>query len=433
MPKKHASEHSTSYAERYADETVSDSKQSNFELDHPPDDWRQTDFAHRFTDELKAINDSAAANFDSTKKLTEYTGDERKQLAYATAEAFRSMDFESKEAKVEAALDLSHTLLDPIGQEIRLEESHLRQTDIDILKRAGVNHVVVAPPNQENPEAFTYDFVVENRDMANVIGQLTGAKFISEEESKEPQTSYSAKYIDIFADRFAFELLSDPATHDNDIVGNSLQEILDQAVAFAKDPSLSDKDVISYDHISQEQDPYARDILLDLAAQAPMQDVRREIFVLQHTDPETATAAQTATEAVTSLYRDQLERVLESGTQDDFEKVTQHMTDFATTFAAAAKDPAAFTNAESGDKPDLPDSFPNPSAAMEYIDNIKDTLDHPRSPEGQTRPHGRIRHHKTRRRVRARQRHLFPQPRPKRSIHKRPRLAGDDRQQPCHR
>ena len=61
MPKRHASEHSTSYAERYADETVSDSKQSNFALDHPPDDWRQTDFAHRFTDELKAINDSAAA------------------------------------------------------------------------------------------------------------------------------------------------------------------------------------------------------------------------------------------------------------------------------------------------------------------------------------------------------------------------------------
>ena len=61
MPKKNASEHSTSYAESYADETVSDSKQSNFVLDHPPDDWRQTDFAHRFTDELKAINDSAAA------------------------------------------------------------------------------------------------------------------------------------------------------------------------------------------------------------------------------------------------------------------------------------------------------------------------------------------------------------------------------------
>ena len=117
MPKKNASEHSTSYAESYADETVSDSKQSNFALDHPPDDWRQTDFAHRFTDELKAMNDSVAANFDSSKKITEYTGDERKQLAYATAEAFRSMDFESKESRVEAALDLSHTLLDPIGQD----------------------------------------------------------------------------------------------------------------------------------------------------------------------------------------------------------------------------------------------------------------------------------------------------------------------------
>ena len=81
----------------------------------PPDDWRQTDFAHRFPDELKAINDSAAANFDSAKKLTEYTGDERKQLAYASAEAFRAMDFDSNESKVEAALDLSHTLLNPVA------------------------------------------------------------------------------------------------------------------------------------------------------------------------------------------------------------------------------------------------------------------------------------------------------------------------------
>ena len=63
MPKRTTSEHSTSYAERYADEAVSDSKQSNFALEHPPDDWRQTDFAHRFTDELKAINDSAASPF----------------------------------------------------------------------------------------------------------------------------------------------------------------------------------------------------------------------------------------------------------------------------------------------------------------------------------------------------------------------------------
>ena len=61
MPKRNTSEHSSGYAEQYADETMDDRKQSNFALDHPPDDWRQTDFAHRFTDELKAMNDSAAA------------------------------------------------------------------------------------------------------------------------------------------------------------------------------------------------------------------------------------------------------------------------------------------------------------------------------------------------------------------------------------
>ena len=132
MPKRNTSEHSTGYAEQYADETLNDKKQSNFELDYPPDDWRQTDFAHRFTDELKALNDSAAANFDSNKKLTEYTGDERKELAYATAEAFRSMDFANNETKVEAALDLSHTFLDPVAQDIRLEESQLQQKDIDL-------------------------------------------------------------------------------------------------------------------------------------------------------------------------------------------------------------------------------------------------------------------------------------------------------------
>ena len=69
MPKRNSADHSTGYSERYADETVSDSKQSNFALDHPPDDWRQTDFAHRFTDELKATNDSAAETPDFRKEL----------------------------------------------------------------------------------------------------------------------------------------------------------------------------------------------------------------------------------------------------------------------------------------------------------------------------------------------------------------------------
>ena len=55
MPKRNTLEDSTTYAERYADENLSDRKQSGFALDHPPDDRCQSDFAHRFTDELKAI------------------------------------------------------------------------------------------------------------------------------------------------------------------------------------------------------------------------------------------------------------------------------------------------------------------------------------------------------------------------------------------
>ena len=114
----------------------------------PPDDWRQTDFAHRFPDELKAINDSAAANFDSAKKLTEYTGDERKQLAYASAEAFRAMDFDSNESKVEAAPDLSHTLLNPVAQDIRIEEAQLQQKEF-ARGRCGL----VRPPATATPPA----------------------------------------------------------------------------------------------------------------------------------------------------------------------------------------------------------------------------------------------------------------------------------------
>ena len=164
MPKKNASEHSTSYAERYADETVSDSKQSNFALDHPPDDWRQTDFAHRFTDELKAMSDTAAANFDSTIRSSRSTRETRRERSWPTPPPRRSDPWTSPsdESKVEAALDLSHTLLDPVAQDIRLEDAQLQQKDIDLLKRAGVDHVLVIPPDPANPDARTYEFVVEN-------------------------------------------------------------------------------------------------------------------------------------------------------------------------------------------------------------------------------------------------------------------------------
>ena len=36
MPKRNTSEHSTTYAERYADEKLTDGKQSVFALDSPP-------------------------------------------------------------------------------------------------------------------------------------------------------------------------------------------------------------------------------------------------------------------------------------------------------------------------------------------------------------------------------------------------------------
>ena len=56
------------------------------------------------------------------------------------------MDFESKEAKVEAALDLSHTLLDPIGQDIRLAEAQPRQKEFACRQRGLVGPPVTAPP-----------------------------------------------------------------------------------------------------------------------------------------------------------------------------------------------------------------------------------------------------------------------------------------------
>ena len=62
MPKRNTSEHSTNYAERYADENLSDSKQSGFALDHSPDDRRRAQAA-----------------------------------GLATGEAFRAMDFGSNE------------------------------------------------------------------------------------------------------------------------------------------------------------------------------------------------------------------------------------------------------------------------------------------------------------------------------------------------
>ena len=386
MPKRNASAHSTTYADKYADEQLDDSKQSEYAADHPKDDWRQTDFAHRFTDELKSINDSAAANFDSGKKLTDYSSKEREQLAYATAEAFRSMDFESNQAKVESARNLSHTLMGPIAEDIRLEEAQLQPKDIDLLKRAGVNHVLSLSQDPSDPEMRVYEFTVNNAETARAIAKATGAEIVESTAAAEDfTTSHTARYIDIFADRFALELLSDPATHENDAVGHSLQDILDQAVSFAKDTGAADSKVTSYANIAKEEDPYAMDILLDLAAQEPMQDIRRELFVLQHTSPDAATAAHTATDAIAALYKDQLQAAVTSGTQDQFDMVTDHMNDFAETFANAAKGSANFANGEDY-KPELPDSFPNPQAAIEYIDSIKNALDDARTADGNIDP-----------------------------------------------
>ena len=130
MPKRNAAEHSANFRETYQDEQTTDDKQAQFDLDHPPDEWCQNDFSHQFTDELKAIDDSG-------KSLTDYSADERKALAFAAAEAFRSLDFDTRENQVEAAKQLSHSLMDPVAQEIRLQDAQLDPKDIELLSRAG--------------------------------------------------------------------------------------------------------------------------------------------------------------------------------------------------------------------------------------------------------------------------------------------------------
>ena len=142
----------------------------------------------------------------------------------------------------------------------------------------------------------------------------------------------------------------------------------------------------SYEALNKEQDPYTRDLLLELTAHKAMTDVHQEIFVLQHTDPTAANAAYTAVDAVADLYRDQFERTLTTGTKEDFDKVNQHLTAFATSFSTAVKDSSSVLSGQTSDKPDLPESFPDPGTAATYIDNINQTLEQARNTEGNLDP-----------------------------------------------
>ena len=68
----------------------------------------------KFADELKAVNEEVALDFDRRKNPAEYDADERKTMLEAVTEAFNAANWNSSSEQRQAAEAVAHSIFQPM-------------------------------------------------------------------------------------------------------------------------------------------------------------------------------------------------------------------------------------------------------------------------------------------------------------------------------
>lgn len=150
----------------------------------------------KFSDELKQVNDQAAADFDHRKNPAEYSLEERREMLDAVVEAFNSASWNSPSERRLAAEDVAHNLFQPMYHRVEIAEAaaqhQMSEEFIETLKQEKIEYLEQKIDDDGLP-TDVLEFQVKDYE--------TALRMV--EESRGTFHIVSTSRLDHFRDRFA--------------------------------------------------------------------------------------------------------------------------------------------------------------------------------------------------------------------------------------
>ena len=309
-------------------------------------DGSQTNHVANFAKALQGLeqdghrnnwNDSAFNTFDNNHNLSLYDKEERLKFMTAYVQAFNSMEFQSKEERLEAATDIAKEIFQSVHQDTTYAEYEASlQLDSYLLSAVQSND----PKNDKGP---VHDLN---------ISWLIGLRLIEEREAEFAANLHN----------------SDRLTTD---VTHRLNTLLhDHRLPYGdRSPDEEHKTFKDF----KEQNPEVRERLTEDMVSASFSEASTAAQNLD--DNHNSDHIQRALASIQASYAVAFSNTFEQDNPDAFTLLNDHMTAYDKSLAKAIEEGAGFVNASGYNAPDLAQNFREPDQAQHYLQEVQKALE----------------------------------------------------------
>ena len=351
----------------------------------------------KFKDELKAINEKTAMDYDFRKNPAEYNLEERKEALEAVEHAFNKTEWNSKGERWIAAEDIAQNSFQPMYHRIEMAEAAVQHKFPDEFL-AAVKEEEIEYAKERQTENGTKVLEIQVNDIE------TAQRLV--EQSKGTFEIVSTWQLDHYRDQFAEALYnSDKNPNAAEQMGKFLEqgikyyngeipreahldEKTKESNTFQKDDEIaSGKQQMAKEEVEYAEPSYAEMVtfrrLEDMNEQTLDHEVSELVHQkLQHTETyleELQKAGHRDAEAVAEVQRtlheaahDGIQKMVEKGDEENFSKIMRHMEEANRELSSQMWERKGFIEGSPDyQQPILPDEFKNVTAAAEYTDQVE--------------------------------------------------------------
>ena len=380
----------------YRDE-ITEGKEEH-QTEHPNSSYQAANqHMVKFKDELKAINEKTATDFDFRKNPAEYDLAERKEALEAVEHAFNKTQWNSSWERRIAAEDIAQNSFQPMYRRIELAEAAAQhKIPEEFLAAVKEEQIEYAEENQTEDGAKVLEFHVKDIETAQRLV----------EHSKGAFEIVSTWQLDHYRDQFADALYE---SDKNPNAAEQMGKFLEQGINYYNgeisrdanldrktekgntfqqdDEAASGKQQMAKEEVEYDEPSYAEMVtfrrLENLDEEALDHEVSELVHQkLQHTETyleELQKAEHRDADAVAEVQRtlheaahDGIQSSVEKGDEENFSKILRNIEEANRELALKMWERKGFIEGSPDyQQPVLPDEFKNVTAAAEYADQVE--------------------------------------------------------------
>ena len=341
----------------------------NFEAEPDGTYARQNDHLVKFEDEMRQVDEQAASDFDRKVNPAEYSPERKRDLVEALEHAFNRTEWESASEQYRAADAVAERLFEPLYARIEMAEAAAQHRDPEAFIESGRQALA------EHSEKLDGDVMAHKTEDHRIALRMA-------RESREEGVNHSpnTEYLNHLRDQFAGTLHN--SRWDEGRIGE-MEAYLDRAIGYynGEMPGMNDLEYrngaaenLDFDRLREMNEFQTERTIRDFVAWRTDSAQNRLMEMARNDDPD-LNAMREITQSYREIVQDGLQQALESGSEENFRRMMEHMTDPDWDPMSEFGERDGFVDPEGYRAPELDAGFDHPDQIEKYAAEARERLE----------------------------------------------------------